>query len=129
MIVGSGPGSTSRLWDQILEVAPQACNFTKKRVQDRCFLVNIAKFLRTLILKNIWNSCFWTRNAKRFNTYNNFSNFCFLEFSQTSVMELFPNNTSWKSTVLQQLKKIFTTKIFHPHKNFPIFIGIFIFQD
>ena len=31
----------------------EACNFTKKRLQHRCCPVNIAKFLRTLILKNI----------------------------------------------------------------------------
>ena len=31
----------------------QACNFIKKRLQCRCFPVNIAKFLRTLIFKNI----------------------------------------------------------------------------
>ena len=31
----------------------QACNFMKRRLQCRCFLVNIAKFLRTSILKNI----------------------------------------------------------------------------
>ena len=73
MIVGPRPGSRSRLWDHILEVAPQARNFTKKRVQDRGFLVNIAKFLRTLIFKNIWNSCFWTRNAKRFNISQTFA--------------------------------------------------------
>ena len=30
-----------------------ACNFNKKRLQHRCFLVNIAKSLRTAILKNI----------------------------------------------------------------------------
>ena len=34
----------------------QACNFTKKRLQHRCFPVNIVKFLRTPILKNI---CEW----------------------------------------------------------------------
>ena len=34
-------------------VLPQACNFIKKRLQHRSFLVNIAKFLRTTILKNI----------------------------------------------------------------------------
>ena len=33
--------------------ALQACNFIKKRLQHRCFAVNIAKFLRTLILKKI----------------------------------------------------------------------------
>ena len=31
----------------------QACNFVKKRHQHRCFPVNITKFLRTPILKDI----------------------------------------------------------------------------
>ena len=31
----------------------KACNFIKKRLQPRCFPVNIAKFLRAVILKNI----------------------------------------------------------------------------
>ena len=31
----------------------QCCNFIKKRLQHRCFPVNIAKFLRTAILNNI----------------------------------------------------------------------------
>ena len=31
----------------------KACNFIKKRLQHRLFLVNMAKFLRTPILKNI----------------------------------------------------------------------------
>ena len=34
----------------------QACSFVKKRLQHRCFPVNIDKFLRALILKNI---CGW----------------------------------------------------------------------
>ena len=34
----------------------QACNFIKKRLQHRCFSVNIAKFLRASILKNIATS-------------------------------------------------------------------------
>ena len=32
----------------------QVCNFIKKRLQHRCFPVNIAKFLKTPNLKNIW---------------------------------------------------------------------------
>ena len=32
----------------------QTCNFIKKRLQHRCFLVNIAKFWRTSV-----NGCFW----------------------------------------------------------------------
>ena len=31
----------------------QACSFIKKRLQQRCFPVKLAKFLRTTILKNI----------------------------------------------------------------------------
>ena len=47
-------------------VVLKACNFIKKRLQHRCFQVNIAKFLRTPIFKNIckrlllyfmWNHC------------------------------------------------------------------------
>ena len=34
----------------------KVCSFIKKRLQHRCFPVNIAKFLRTPILKNI---CKW----------------------------------------------------------------------
>ena len=32
----------------------QACNFLNKRLKRRCFPLNIAKILITLILKNIW---------------------------------------------------------------------------
>ena len=32
---------------------PQVCNFIKKRLQRRCFPVNIGKLLRTPVLKNI----------------------------------------------------------------------------
>ena len=35
------------------DVGLQACNFIKKRLQHRYFPVNIAKFLRTRILRNI----------------------------------------------------------------------------
>ena len=35
------------------KVEGQACNFIEKRLQHRCFPVNIAKFLKTPILKNI----------------------------------------------------------------------------
>ena len=31
----------------------QACNFIKKRLQQKCFPVNIAKFLKISILKNM----------------------------------------------------------------------------
>ena len=38
-------------------------NFIKKRLQHRCFSVNIDKFLITPILKNIWNGCFFNTTA------------------------------------------------------------------
>ena len=40
---------------------PQACNFIKKRLKHRCFPVNMAKFSRTPILKNICG-CFLKYN-------------------------------------------------------------------
>ena len=38
---------------------PQACNFIKKRLQQKYFLANIVKFIRRLIWKNIseWLHC------------------------------------------------------------------------
>ena len=40
-------------WSLFL-IKMQACNFIKRRLQHGCFPVNIAKFLRTPILKNIY---------------------------------------------------------------------------
>ena len=40
-----------------------ACNFIKKRLQHRCFPVNIAKFLRKFYLKNTTGGCFCTLNS------------------------------------------------------------------
>ena len=39
------------LFDKV--VGLQICNFIKKRLQHRCFSVNIVKFLRTFILKKL----------------------------------------------------------------------------
>ena len=36
----------------------QYCNFIKKRLQHKCFPVNIAKFLRTPVLNNIFKRLF-----------------------------------------------------------------------
>ena len=38
----------------------KACNFIKKRLQHRCFLVNIVKFLKLLFGKTSANDCFLT---------------------------------------------------------------------
>ena len=45
----------------------QSWNFIKKRLQHRCFPVNIVKFSRTRVLKNIWKLLFelfptWANN-------------------------------------------------------------------
>ena len=37
----------------------KACNFIKKRLQRKCFPVNIAKFLRTAFLQNTFGDCFF----------------------------------------------------------------------
>ena len=41
------------LFNKVAVLRPKALQFIKKRLQQRHFLVNIAKFLRTPILKNI----------------------------------------------------------------------------
>ena len=57
----------------------KVCNFIKKRPQHRCFLVNIAKFLKLPILKNIFErllfDCFngsllHGRKGSRYRLYN-----------------------------------------------------------
>ena len=40
-------------WSFLFKKGLQACSFIKKRLQRSCFPMNIAKLLRTLILKNI----------------------------------------------------------------------------
>ena len=47
----------------------EVCCFIKKRLQHRYFLVNIAKCLRTPILKNICKCCFGSCNHKVSNKY------------------------------------------------------------
>ena len=37
----------------------KACNYIRKRLQNKCFPVNIAKFFTTAILRNTSNGCFW----------------------------------------------------------------------
>ena len=37
----------------------KTCNFIKKRPQHRCFLVKLAKFLRTPLLQNTSGGYFW----------------------------------------------------------------------
>ena len=44
-------------------VSLKAWNFIKKKLQHRCFPVNIAKFLRKFYLKNTTGGCFCTLNS------------------------------------------------------------------
>ena len=37
----------------LMKLQLEACNFIKKKLQHRCFSINIAKFIRTHILKNL----------------------------------------------------------------------------
>ena len=49
----NGMNRSSHRRGSLKKSRPQICNFIKKRLQRRCFPVNIAKLLRTSILKNI----------------------------------------------------------------------------
>ena len=52
----------------------QACNFVKKRLQHRCFPVDIAKFLRTPILKSISERLLFINIY--YNKIHDFEKFC-----------------------------------------------------
>ena len=45
-------------------VCLMVCNFVKKRLQHRCFLVKFHKFLRISFLKNTSGDCFWKGSVK-----------------------------------------------------------------
>ena len=64
----------------------KACNFIQKRLQHRCFQVDIANFLITPILKNICERLFLNVIKDSSEEY--------LETFQTSMMELFEKNST-----------------------------------
>ena len=49
-----------------LEAGLRACNFIKKKLQHRYFPVNIAKHLRTHILKNIYEWLLFNKEGHKF---------------------------------------------------------------
>ena len=51
----------------------QACNFVKKRLQGRCFPVNIVKFLKIPILKNICEQFLLTSGMEIFLFFSKYS--------------------------------------------------------
>ena len=63
---------------------PSSCNSIEKRLQHRWFSVNIAKILRTPILKNMWE-----RLLLRFKSYKS-AVLC--SFVTTLVIPVFPRN-------------------------------------
>ena len=74
-------------------VGLKACNFIKKRLQHRFFLINIAKFLRTVFLQNTSGGCFYTHGWVAFaNDYHELKLFkfnlqfkyCYPEVQKTS---------------------------------------------
>ena len=78
--------------------------FIKKRLQNKCFPVNIAKFLRTTILKNI---CEWWLLDKT--VLKNFAKF----HSKTSAIESFLSDAKRPrpTTLLLLLSTLFTIGI------------------
>ena len=72
----------------------KACNFIKKRLQHRCFPVNIAKFLRTLILKSIWEGLFHMDNNNYFiDSY--ISLLSWFIFHWSCFLEIFQKTITW----------------------------------
>ena len=74
-------------------VGLKACNFIKKRLQHRFFLINIAKFLRTVFLQNTSGGCFYTHGwvafAKDYHELKLFKfnlqfKYCYPEVQKTS---------------------------------------------
>ena len=63
----------------------KACSFIKKRLQHRCFPVNIAKFLRAPILKNILSH--FAKSLSHFNENVNTS-----EFTKNCTSSAFKEN-------------------------------------
>ena len=51
--------STSARVSFLIKLQASDCNFIKKRLRHKCFLVNSAKFLRTPFLWNTSGGCFW----------------------------------------------------------------------
>ena len=66
------------------------CNFTKKRLQHRCFSVNIAKFLRTPILKN---NCERLLLNEHCSVWENAVSFLF---------QLFSEGVRWQQTLINK---------------------------
>ena len=76
----------------------QACNFTKKRLQKRCFPVKFAKFLRTRILKDICKRLVLGSRLQQFRLWAIKWSLCliFKEFSFLAILTIlsshaFPN--------------------------------------
>ena len=85
----------------------KTCNFLKKRLQHRCFLVNIAKFLRTLILMTI---CEQLLLQFLLLTVNNSSQglvsaFNSVDLLQRSSSKSSPQGVQWQAPLLFEKKK------------------------
>ena len=86
----------------------KTCNFHKKRLQHRCFLVNIAKFLRTLILMTI---CEQLLLQSLLLTVNNSSQGLVSAFNSIDLLQRFsskssPQGVQWQAPLLFEKRKI-----------------------
>ena len=63
----------------------QTCNLIKKRLQHRCFPVNILKSTEHLFWRTYSNGCFWMPHKR--NTYVLFRSFIHSSFMKVSVEE------------------------------------------
>ena len=93
----------------------QSCNFIKKRFQHRCFPVNIAKFFRAPVLKNVWERLFrrfptlikkynkqrmkWTfsqKKKKKSKTQPDKKTYLFMMLLIISFFSIYPMHVRWR---------------------------------
>ena len=102
------------LFNKIASV--QGCNFFKKKLHHRCFKVKFAKFLRTLILKNICKGLLLTMLA-----HSPQSSQCCPNTAETTLHKNFTGEVLAQTTYRSSHRRCSEKKCFL--KNFALFTG------
>ena len=103
-----GPEPLLRVLGPTFPVCPglQVCNLIKKRLQHRCFPVNIAKILRKLFLQNISGGYFCLNNSRKWKIkLNNYSQTIIQRYGERKTFngwshESFQKNLKYLKSVL-----------------------------
>ena len=88
--------------ESFLESGLKVCNFIKKRLQHRCFPVNIAKFLRTAFSQNTSSGCFWFHNRNKYK-----STCVFINISKFTIIIIKKLLKKMEMAIVQVWKKHF----------------------